>query len=186
MHISASQASAAIDRSVLLLDNDALSRQRIGSGLASRGFEPVLADTVESAMAALKKSAPAFAVIDPHVSDGSGLKVIAALRSARPDACSIILTGYGSIASAVLAVKAGAIDYLSKPANAEDVSKALLAAARNEMPEPPENPISAARVRWEHIQRVYELCGHNVSETARRLRMHRRSLQRMLAKRAPN
>jgi two-component system response regulator RegA len=95
-----------------------------------------------------------------------------------------MLTGYGNIATAVAAVKAGALDYLSKPADADDVVKALLADPTHK-PTPPENPMSADRVRWEHIQRVYELCGHNVSETARRLNMHRRTLQRILAKRAP-
>jgi two-component system response regulator RegA len=118
-----------------------------------------------------------------RLEDGSGLKVVEALREARPDARIVMLTGYGNIATAVAAVKAGAVDYLSKPADADDVAKALL--AQGEPPSPPENPMSADRVRWEHIQRVYELCGHNVSETARRLNMHRRTLQRILAKRAP-
>ena len=136
-------------------------------------------------MAALKISAPAFAVLDMRLEDGTGLKVVEAIREIRPDSRVIMLTGYGNIATAVAAVKAGAVDYLSKPADADDVVKALLAAARGESPAPPENPMSADRVRWEHIQRVYELCGHNVSETARRLNMHRRTLQRILAKRAP-
>ena len=95
-----------------------------------------------------------------------------------------MLTGYGAIASAVAAVKIGATDYLAKPADANDITGALLArgAAR---PEPPEHPMSADRIRWEHIQRIYELCDRNVSETARRLNMHRRTLQRILAKRSP-
>jgi two-component system response regulator RegA len=96
----------------------------------------------------------------------------------------VVLTGYGNIATAVTAVKLGAVDYLSKPADADDVINALLATGEN-APAPPENPMSADRVRWEHIQRVYELCDRNVSETARRLNMHRRTLQRILAKRAP-
>ena len=95
-----------------------------------------------------------------------------------------MLTGYGNIATAVAAVKAGAVDYLAKPADADDVEKALLA-KRDGKPSPPDNPMSADRVRWEHIQRVYELCNRNVSETARRLNMHRRTLQRILAKRSP-
>jgi two-component system response regulator RegA len=118
-----------------------------------------------------------------RLEDGSGLKVVEAVREARPDAKIIMLTGYGNIATAVQAVKAGAVDYLSKPADADDVVRALL--AKGDAPAPPENPMSADRVRWEHIQRVYELCNHNVSETARRLNMHRRTLQRILAKRAP-
>ena len=173
------------DKSLLLLDDDGPLRTRLGRALESRGFEPVLAESVEAALAALRVSAPAFAVLDMRLEDGTGLKVVEALRAARPDARIIMLTGYGNIATAVAAVKAGAVDYLSKPADADDVVKALLAAATGDAPAPPENPMSADRVRWEHIQRVYELCGHNVSETARRLNMHRRTLQRILAKRAP-
>jgi two-component system response regulator RegA len=119
-----------------------------------------------------------------RLNDGNGLDVISALKSRRPDARAIILTGYGNIATAVNAVKLGAVDYLAKPADADDVVAALLA-QDNAKIEPPENPMSADRVRWEHIQRIYELCGRNVSETARRLNMHRRTLQRILAKRAP-
>jgi two-component system response regulator RegA len=139
----------------------------------------VLAEAFE----ALKTSVPAIAVLDMRLEDGNGLKVVEAIRDRREDARIIMLTGYGAIATAVAAVKAGAVDYLQKPADADDVVKALL--ATGEAPEPPENPMSADRVRWEHIQRVYELCDHNVSETARRLGMHRRTLQRILAKRAP-
>jgi two-component system response regulator RegA len=132
----------------------------------------------------LDKTAPAFAVVDMRLNDGNGLDVISALKQRRPDARAIILTGYGNIATAVNAVKLGAVDYLAKPADADDVVAALLAHDNSKI-EPPENPMSADRVRWEHIQRIYELCGRNVSETARRLNMHRRTLQRILAKRAP-
>jgi two-component system response regulator RegA len=135
-------------------------------------------------VAAVKIKAPAYAVLDLRLEDGSGLTVVEAIHAARPDARVVMLTGYGNIATAVAAVKAGALDYLPKPADADDVAKALLA-QKDHSPAPPENPMSADRVRWEHIQRVYELCGHNVSETARRLNMHRRTLQRILAKRAP-
>ena len=132
----------------------------------------------------MKKSAPAYAVVDLRLDDGNGLEVIEALHNARPDARVVVLTGYGNIATAVTAVKLGAIDYLAKPADADDVIDAL-SRPRQLQPPPPENPMSADRVRWEHIQRVYELCNRNVSETARRLNMHRRTLQRILAKRAP-
>jgi len=132
----------------------------------------------------VKTNTPAFAVLDMRLDDGSGLQVVQAIRDARPEARVVMLTGYGNIATAVAAVKAGAVDYLSKPADADDVVRALLAQA-GDAPSPPDNPMSADRVRWEHIQRVYELCNHNVSETARRLSMHRRTLQRILAKRAP-
>jgi len=142
------------------------------------------ASSVAEATEITNKTPPAYAVLDLRLEDGSGLAVVEALNKSRPDCRVVILTGYGAIATAVAAVKAGAIDYLAKPADPEDIVKALLASP-DEKPEPPENPMSADRIRWEHIQRVYELCGHNVSETARRLNMHRRTLQRILAKRAP-
>jgi two-component system response regulator RegA len=176
--------AALPDRSLLVLDDDAPLRTRLGRALEQRGFEPILVGSVNDAISAVRDKAPAFAVLDMRLDDGSGLKVVEAIREARPDARIIMLTGYGNIATAVQAVKAGAVDYLSKPADADDVARALLATGAT-APEPPENPMSADRVRWEHIQRVYELCGHNVSETARRLNMHRRTLQRILAKRAP-
>ncbi|MFC3067953.1 ActR/PrrA/RegA family redox response regulator transcription factor [Phenylobacterium soli] len=178
-----SDVAALPDRSLLLLDDDAPLRTRLGRALEQRGFEPVLVGSVAEALTAVRSAAPAYAVLDMRLEDGSGLKVVEAVREARPDAKIIMLTGYGNIATAVQAVKAGAVDYLSKPADADDVVRALL--AKGDAPAPPENPMSADRVRWEHIQRVYELCNHNVSETARRLNMHRRTLQRILAKRAP-
>ena len=176
--------AALPDKSLLVLDDDAPLRIRLGRALEQRGFEPTLVGSVSEALAAVRTHAPAFAVLDMRLEDGTGLKVVEAVRDARPDAKIIMLTGYGNIATAVQAVKAGAVDYLSKPADADDVARALLAQA-GESPPPPENPMSADRVRWEHIQRVYELCDRNVSETARRLSMHRRTLQRILAKRAP-
>jgi len=173
------------DRSLLLLDDDAPLRNRLGRALEGRGFEVNLVESVAEACAAAKSAPPAFAVLDMRLEDGSGLAVVEALRQARADTRIVMLTGYGAIATAVAAVKAGAVDYLAKPADADDVVRALLAAATGGQPAPPDNPMSADRVRWEHIQRVYELCAHNVSETARRLNMHRRTLQRILAKRAP-
>ena len=179
------EAVAALpDKSLLILDDDSAFRVRLGRALESRGFEPVLASSVSEAIALVKAKAPAFAVLDMRLEDGNGLQVVEVVRTARPDARVVMLTGYGAIATAVAAVKAGAVDYLSKPADADDVLRALLA-RHDETAAPPENPMSADRVRWEHIQRVYELCGHNVSETARRLNMHRRTLQRILAKCAP-
>ncbi|WP_292054814.1 MULTISPECIES: ActR/PrrA/RegA family redox response regulator transcription factor [unclassified Brevundimonas] len=171
------------DKSVLLLDDDQALRTRLGRALESRGFQVALAASVAEAQSHIRQSPPAFAVLDMRLEDGNGLKVVEALRAAREDARIVMLTGYGAIATAVAAVKAGAVDYLQKPADADDVVKALLSSG--EAPEPPENPMSADRVRWEHIQRVFELCDQNVSETARRLGMHRRTLQRILAKRAP-
>jgi len=176
--------AALPDKSLLVLDDDAPLRTSLGRALEQRGFEATLVGSVAEALSAVKARPPAFAVLDMRLEDGTGLKVVEAVREARPDAKIIMLTGYGNIATAVQAVKAGAVDYLSKPADADDVARALLARC-DTAPPPPENPMSADRVRWEHIQRVYELCNHNVSETARRLNMHRRTLQRILAKRAP-
>ena len=171
------------DRTLLIADDDAAFRNRIARALEQRGFIVTAVGSVAEALAQTARP-PAFAVIDLRLGDGNGLELVGPLRQARPDIRIVVLTGYGNIATAVAAVKAGAVDYLSKPADADDVVRALLAQG-GVAPAPPENPMSADRVRWEHIQRVYELCNHNVSETARRLSMHRRTLQRILAKRAP-
>jgi len=172
------------DKSLLILDDDVAFRTRLARALEQRGFEVTSAASVAEAGEIAAKTPPAYAVLDLRLEDGSGLSVVEALNKSRPDCRVVMLTGYGAIATAVAAVKAGALDYLAKPADPEDIVKALLASP-DEKPEPPDNPMSADRIRWEHIQRVYELCGHNVSETARRLNMHRRTLQRILAKRAP-
>ncbi|MET0719735.1 MAG: ActR/PrrA/RegA family redox response regulator transcription factor, partial [Tardiphaga sp.] len=157
---------------------------RLARAMELRGFIVETAESVEEAVTKARARPPAYAVVDMRLGDGNGLDVIVALKQRRPDARAIILTGYGNIATAVNAVKIGAVDYLSKPADADDVVAALLA-SDSEKSELPNNPMSADRVRWEHIQRIYEMCGRNVSETARRLNMHRRTLQRILAKRAP-
>ena len=172
------------DRTCMVLDDDVPFCQRLSRALTQRGFLVSAVTSVSEGRDIARLNPPAFAVLDLRLQDGSGLDVVEVLHQARPDARAVILTGYGAIATAVAAVKAGAVDYLSKPADVEDIIKALLARA-DAKPAPPENPMSADRVRWEHIQRVYELCDHNVSETARRLNMHRRTLQRILAKRAP-
>ena len=172
------------DKTLLILDDDAPFRTRLARALEQRGFEVTALATVAEAAEVAAKSPPAYAVLDLRLEDGSGLSVVEALNKSRPDCRVVMLTGYGAIATAVAAVKAGALDYLAKPADPEDIVKALLAPP-DATPEPPDNPMSADRIRWEHIQRDYELCGHNVSETARRLNMHRRTLQRILAKRAP-
>jgi two-component system response regulator RegA len=172
------------EKTLLILDDDAPFRTRLARALEQRGFEVTAVASVAEANEVASKAPPAYAVLDLRLEDGSGLAVVEALNKSRPDCRVVMLTGYGTIATAVAAVKAGALDYLAKPADPEDIVKALLASP-DEKPEPPDNPMSADRIRWEHIQRVYELCGHNVSETARRLNMHRRTLQRILAKRAP-
>jgi two-component system response regulator RegA len=172
------------ERSLLIVEDDKSFLQRLARAMESRGFEVTTAESVSDGLLEVERTAPAFAVVDMRLGDGTGLDVISALKSRRPDARAIILTGYGNIATAVNAVKIGAVDYLAKPADADDVVAALLA-IEGRKAEPPEHPMSADRVRWEHIQRIYELCNRNVSETARRLNMHRRTLQRILAKRAP-
>jgi two-component system response regulator RegA len=178
------QTPTAADRSLLIVEDDRLFLQRLARAMETRGFSVRTAETVSEGLQQVEASAPAFAVVDMRLGDGNGLDVISALKKRRPEARGIVLTGYGNIVTAVTAVKLGAVDYLSKPADADEVAAALLATGENK-PAPPENPMSADRVRWEHIQRIYELCGRNVSETARRLNMHRRTLQRILAKRAP-
>jgi len=177
-------AAIAADRSLLIVEDDKSFLQRLARAMEGRGFTVTTAESVADGLAQLETISPAFAVVDMRLEDGNGLEVISALKRRRPDARAIILTGYGNIATAVNAVKLGAVDYLSKPVDADDVVAALLALDGRKA-EPPQNPMSADRVRWEHIQRIYELCGRNVSETARRLNMHRRTLQRILAKRAP-
>lgn len=177
-------AAIPSERSLLIVDDDKSFLQRLARAMEGRGFSVATAESVADGLRRVENAPPAFAVVDMRLSDGNGLDVISALKQRRPDARAIILTGYGNIATAVNAVKLGAVDYLAKPADADEVIAALLA-IEGQTPEPPANPMSADRVRWEHIQRIYELCGRNVSETARQLNMHRRTLQRILAKRAP-
>jgi two-component system, response regulator RegA len=177
-------AAAPTDQTLLIVDDDKPFNARLARAMEMRGFAVTTAESVAEGLAAIAKSAPAFAIIDMRLGDGNGLDVISELKTRRPDARGIILTGYGNIATAVTAVKLGAFDYLAKPADADEIHAALMA-IKNDKSDLPENPMSADRVRWEHIQRIYELCNRNVSETARRLNMHRRTLQRILAKRAP-
>ena len=180
----ASAGPLPAERSLLIVEDDKSFLQRLARAMEGRGFVVTTAESVADGLLQVEKASPAFAVVDMRLGDGNGLDVISALKKRRPEARAIILTGYGNIATAVNAVKLGAVDYLAKPVDADDVVAALLALDSSAI-EPPENPMSADRVRWEHIQRIYELCGRNVSETARRLNMHRRTLQRILAKRAP-
>ncbi len=172
------------DRSLLLVDDDEAFVKRLAKAMDKRGFQTETAESVEAGKAIANARPPAYAVVDLRLGDGNGLDVVEALHARRPDCRVVVLTGYGAIATAVAAVKIGAIDYLSKPADANDVMNALLVKAET-LPALTENLMSADRVRWEHIQRVYEMCDRNVSETARRLSMHRRTLQRILAKRSP-
>lgn len=176
--------AAAGRRTLVIVDNDRLAVSRLLRGLEPRGFEVEVIETAGEAIAAISRNAPDCLVVESRLPDGNGLDVIAALKRHRPDARAVVLTGYGNIATAVAAIKRGAADYLPKPADIEDVFAVLVGEERVRVAVP-ENPMSADRVRWEHIQRIFELCDRNVSETARRLNMHRRTLQRILAKRAP-
>jgi two-component system, response regulator RegA len=180
----ATAAAVPSERTLLIVEDDKSFLQRLARAMEGRGFVVATAESVADGLLQVEKAPPAFAVVDMRLGDGNGLDVISAMKRRRPEARAIILTGYGNIATAVNAVKLGAVDYLAKPVDADDVAAALLALDNRKI-DPPENPMSADRVRWEHIQRIYELCGRNVSETARRLNMHRRTLQRILAKRAP-
>ena len=172
------------DKTLLIVDDDDPFRNRLGRAMESKGFKVALAKSVEEGLISTRKSPPAFAVVDLRLLDGNGLDVIEEIHKLKPESRVVMLTGYGNLPTAVSAVKAGAIDYIAKPADAEDIEAALLAEP-NSKAQPPENPMSADRVKWEHIQRVFELCNRNVSETARRLKMHRRTLQRILSKRSP-
>ena len=169
---------------LLVVDDDAPLRTRLATAMERRGYQVTVAESVAAGIAAARTVRPLYAVCDLKLGDGNGLEVVQAVRAARPEARIVVLTGYGNIATAVAAVKAGAVDYLAKPTDA-DAIEAALKAQGDKLPNPPEQPMSADRVRWEHIQRVFEQCERNVSETARRLRMHRRTLQRILNKHAP-
>ncbi|TCL73135.1 two-component system response regulator RegA [Rhizobium sp. BK251] len=172
------------DATLLIVDDDGPFLRRLARAMETRGFSVDTAESVAEGVTKSRANPPKYAVVDLRLGDGNGLDVIEAIRQRRDDTRIIVLTGYGNIATAVTAVKLGAVDYLAKPADADDVFAALTQRP-GEKAELPENPMSADRVRWEHIQRVYEMCERNVSETARRLNMHRRTLQRILAKRAP-
>ena len=172
------------DKSLLIVDDDNPFRERLARAMEKKGFDVTQAEGVKKGIESVKVKKPAFAVVDLRLNDGNGLEVVKELQSSNAKSRIIMLTGYGNIPTAVAAIKEGAIDYLAKPADADDVEKALLADPEAKAP-PPENPMSADRVKWEHIHRVFELCNRNVSETARRLKMHRRTLQRILSKRSP-
>ncbi len=172
------------DKSLLIVDDDNPFRQRLARAMEKKGFAVTQAESVKNGIETVKSQSPAFAVVDLRLNDGNGLEVVKEIQKSNVKSRIIMLTGYGNIPTAVAAIKEGAIDYIAKPADADDVEKALLADP-NQKPAPPENPMSADRVKWEHIHRVFELCNRNVSETARRLKMHRRTLQRILSKRSP-
>ena len=172
------------DKTLLIVDDDDPLRLRMARAMEKKGFVVKDAKTVENATKLVRSTPPKFALVDLRLEDGTGLDVVREINKAKKDSRIVMLTGYGNLPTAVAAVKAGAIDYMAKPVDADDVEAALLAAPDSKA-KPPENPMSADRVKWEHIHRVFELCNRNVSETARRLKMHRRTLQRILSKRSP-
>ena len=178
------KASNITGKSLLIVDDDNPFRERLARAMDKKGFVVTQSDAVKKGIEIAKSLKPSFAVVDLRLNDGNGLEVVKEIQISNPSSKIIMLTGYGNIPTAVAAIKEGAIDYLAKPADADDVEKALLADPSNKA-QPPENPMSADRVKWEHIHRVFELCNRNVSETARRLKMHRRTLQRILSKRSP-
>ena len=179
-----SKSTDSKDKSLLLVDDDNPFRERLARAMEKKGFEVLQAESVKKGKDVAISNKPQFGVVDLRLNDGNGIEVVREIQKCNPNSRVIMLTGYGNIPTAVAAIKLGAIDYLSKPADADDVERALLADP-NKKAEPPENPMSADRVKWEHIHRVFELCNRNVSETARRLKMHRRTLQRILSKRSP-
>ena len=172
------------DKTLLIVDDDNPLRDRLARAMEKKGFKVAQAESVKQGIIQAKNSPPAFAVIDLRLTDGSGLEIVKEIQKLKKNSRVIMLTGYGNIPTTVAAIKAGAIDYIPKPTDADDVEKALLASTDSQA-KPPENPMSADRIKWEHIHRVFELCNRNVSETARRLKMHRRTLQRILSKRSP-
>ena len=172
------------DKSLLIVDDDNPFRERLARAMGKKGFVVTQAESVKKGIDSLKITKPAFAVIDLRLNDGNGLEVVKEIQKLNNNSRIIMLTGYGNIPTAVAAIKAGAIDYLAKPTNVDDIEVALLSDPSKKA-KPPEDPMSANRVKWEHIHRVFELCNRNVSETARRLKMHRRTLQRILSKKSP-
>jgi len=172
------------DKTLLIVDDDNPLRDRLSRAMEKKGFKVNQAESVQKGISQARNTPPAFAVIDLRLNDGNGLDVVKEIRKLRNDSRVVMLTGYGNIPTAVAAIKAGAIDYIPKPADADNIENALLASPESKAI-PPENPMSADRIKWEHIHRIFELCNRNVSETARRLKMHRRTLQRILSKRSP-
>jgi two-component system response regulator RegA len=169
---------------LVIVDDDQVLGDRLGKALERRGYEITVINTVSEALEWIEDTAPDFALIDLRLTDGNGVDVVQKIKETCPECRTVMMTAYGNIATAVSAVKAGAVDYLTKPADADAVETVLMGDSASR-PVIPTRPMSAERVRWEHIQRIYEQCDRNVSETARRLSMHRRTLQRILAKYAP-
>jgi two-component system, response regulator RegA len=179
------QANEVSDRvggkdKILIADDDDLLLDLLSAAFQERGFEVIGVSSVASAIMKIMAHAPPLAVVDVKLADGNGLTVLDFLRQSRPDARAVIVSGYGSIQCAVSATKLGALDFFQKLVDADVIASVLL--GRPEvMLQPTAKVMSAERARWEHIQRTLQECERNISEAARRLRMHRRTLQRILA-----
>ena len=173
------------DKTLFIIEDDKPFRERLTTSFQRKDFTVTAAASKKEALDVLAGNNFNYAIVDLRLGDGSGLDVIKVIKEQNPECRTVMLTSYGNIATAVSSVKLGADDYLTKPANIDDIEKSLMSATATSLPPPPENPMSADRIRWEHIQRVFTQCNRNVSETARRLKMHRRTLQRILNKHAP-
>ena len=174
--------SALPAHSVLVLDDDEPLRQRLARALTARGFDVRAAASGEAALALARLDSPEYAVLDLRLDDLSGLDVLRGLRTIDAATRIVVLTGYGSIATAIEAMRLGAVHYLTKPADADQIVAALTHGTAS-APDAVEIEVpTLARVEWEHIQRVLQDCDNNISEAARRLGLHRRSLQRKLGK----
>lgn len=174
--------------SMLLVDDDAVFRERLARALRERGYEVRAAASYREALRLAQEESPEYALLDLRMPDGSGLDLLRALLALDPATRVVVLTGYGSIATAVEAIRLGAVHYLPKPADADDILRAFTPGAAPDRPAAalPDFPApSLARTEWEHINRVLQDCGGNISEAARRLGIHRRSLQRKLGKYPP-
>ena len=171
-------------KELMIVDDDLPFRERLSRSMEKNDFIVESFPSFNESLKRIKEKKFDYAIVDMRLNDGSGLELIKKIRQISPKTKSLLLTGYGNIATAVAAIKSGAIDYLPKPAEIDQIYDALTN-SKEILPPPPENPMTADRIRWEHIQRVFVQCNRNVSETARRLRMHRRTLQRILNKHAP-
>jgi two-component system response regulator RegA len=184
MYAQAESQTTSAKGHLVIIDDDQVLAERLGKALERRGFEVTVINTLAEALEWIEDTHPDFALVDLRLADGNGLDIVQKIKDTCPACRAVMMTAYGNIATAVSAVKAGAVDYLTKPADADAVEAVLLGDGTSR-PALPEKPMSAERVRWEHIQRIFEQCDRNVSETARQLGMHRRTLQRILAKYAP-
>ena len=171
-------------KELVIVDDDFPFRERLSQSMIKKGFNVESFANSNDTIKRIKNKKFDYAIVDMRLIDGSGLELIEIIKKFNPKTKSLLLTGYGNIATAVAAIKSGAIDYLPKPAEIDQIYDALTSSTKI-LPPPPKNPMTADRIRWEHIQRVFIQCDRNVSETARRLRMHRRTLQRILNKHAP-